>query len=90
MSLVSVFIVGADTLGFLVAALLFLRARSRTQDYLFACFGGAFALLALDEFAFVMERARGAGSVLSDLLRLAAFAVALAAVGYRSFERQRF
>jgi hypothetical protein len=28
--------------------------------------------------------------VLSDLLRLAAFAVALAAVGYRSFERQRF
>lgn len=89
MSLISVFVAGADTLGFLVAALLLLRARRRTDDYLFACFSGAFALLALKEFVFVMERAKGEGSALSDFLLLAAFAVALAAVGYRSFERQR-
>jgi hypothetical protein len=89
MSLISVFVAGADTLGLLVAALLFLRARRTTQDIIFAFFGAVFVLLALNEFALVMERAGGAGTALSDVLRFSAFALALAAVAYRQIQRQR-
>jgi len=89
MSPISVFVAGADALGYLVGALLFLRAQRRTQDYLLASFGAVFVLLALNEFALVMERASGAGTTLSDILRLAAFVLALVAIGYRSIERLR-
>ncbi len=89
MSLISVFVAGADTLGYLVVALLFLCAWKRTRDALLAFFSAAFVLLALNEFALVMERADGAGTAISDVLRFAAFALALAAIGYRQIQRQR-
>jgi hypothetical protein len=80
MSVLTVFLAGANTLGFLVAALLFLRAWSRTADWLFAAFSAAFALLALNQFASTMESARGGEGALSYLLRLAAFATLIAAI----------
>lgn len=89
MSIASVFVAGADAFGYAVAALLFLRARLRTQDYLFAFFSAAFALLAVNECALVMERIEGWNTVLSDLARLLAFALVLGALGYRSIERHR-
>jgi hypothetical protein len=47
-SLVS-YLAGAVTMGFLVAALFFLRFWRRTRDRLFLAFGAAFALLALNQ-----------------------------------------
>jgi len=88
MSLMAVFVAGADAFGFLVAALLFLRARTRSQDVLFAFFSAAFALLAGSELALVLARADGHGSMLADLIRLLAFALVLGAIGYRSIDRQ--
>jgi Family of unknown function (DUF5985) len=88
MSVISIFVAGADALGYLVAALLFFRARLRSQQFLFAALSGAFGLLAVSEFLFIMERAKGEGSAPSDLLRLVAFALALGAMGYRNLEEQ--
>jgi hypothetical protein len=87
MSAVSIFVAGADAFGCAVAALLFLRARFRTQDYLFVFFSAAFALLAVNECMLVIERLRGEGTALSDLVRLLAFALILGAIGYRSIAR---
>ena len=86
MSVTSIFVAGADAFGCLVAALLFLRARLKTQNYLFAFFSAAFALLAAGEIALVMERAHGQSSAPADLLRLLAFALVLGAIGYKSIE----
>ena len=88
MSTISIFVAGADALGYLVAALLFLRARLRSQQFLFAALSGAFGLLAVSEFLLIMERAKGEGSAPSDLLRLAAFALALGAMVYKNLEQQ--
>jgi len=86
MSVLSIFIAGADTLGYLVAALLFLRARS--QEFLFAILSGTFGMLAVSEFLLIMERAKGEGCLPSDLLRLAAFALALGTMIYRDIQQQ--
>ena len=88
MSVVSIFIAGADALGYLVAALLFLRAHLRLQQFVFAALSGAFGLLAVSEFLLIMERAKGEGSAPSDLLRLGGLAIALGAMGYRNLEEQ--
>jgi hypothetical protein len=81
MTSLGIFLAGADAFGFLVAALLFLRARERTRDWFFAAFATAFALLALGEFAGTMSSAKGAGEgALSHLSRLAAFATLIAAI----------
>jgi len=88
MSLIGVFVAGADAFGFLVAALLFLRARLKAQDFLFSFFSAAFALLAVSECVLVWERAGGDSSALSDMIRLLAFGLVLGAIGYRSIERQ--
>ena len=88
MSVISIFIAGADTLGYMVAALLFLRARRRSQEFLFAVLTGTFGMLAVSEFLLIMERAKGEGSAPSDLLRLAAFALALGTMIYRDIQQQ--
>jgi len=88
MSIISIFVAGADTLGYLVAALLFLRARLRSQKFLFVVLGGTFGLLAVSEFLLIMERAKGEGCLPSDLLRLAAFALALGTMIYRDIQQQ--
>ena len=74
------FLSGAITLGFLVAALFFLRFWRRTDDGLFLAFSIAFALLgagqAVQALANIPEEERS----FIFLIRLAAFTLILAAV----------
>ena len=51
MSAANTFLAGANMLGYLVAALLFLRARRRTGDPLFFAFAAAFFVLGVDQIA---------------------------------------
>ncbi len=83
------FLSGVVTMGFLVAALFFLRFWSRTQDGLFAAFAGAFALLALNQaLAYLFELGREElGWVW--LLRIAAFLLIIAAIVGKNLDATR-
>lgn len=48
------FLIGAITMGHLVAALFFLRFWTKTHDRLFAIFAGAFFILGLNRLALVL------------------------------------
>ncbi len=74
------FLSGIVTMGFLVAALFFLRFWKRTQDGLFAAFAGAFALLAINQaLAYLVDLGREeVGWVW--LLRIAAFLLIIVAI----------
>lgn len=80
MHTLSTFLSGAVTLGYVVAALLMLKAWRRTKDTLFGCFGAAFGLLALnqlfDSFAAVPDEDKS----WFFLLRLAAFVMLIIAI----------
>ena len=65
-----VYLAGANTLGFLVAALLCARASERTEDVLFVGLGIAFVLLAVNQFAIAAEFSQGS-TAFGHLLRLA-------------------
>jgi len=80
-----VYLAGANTLGFLVAALLCARASERTEDVLFVGLGIAFVLLAVNQFAIAAEFSQGS-TAFGHLLRLAAFAIALASIIYGSYQ----
>ncbi len=78
-SLVS-YLAGAVTMGFLVAALFFLRFWRRTRDRLFLAFGAAFALLALNQ---CLAWSLGDGDELTPYtyaLRVLGFALILCAI----------
>ncbi len=75
------FISGAIAMGYLVAALFFLRFWRRTRDSLFAIFSLAFCLLAANSAAFPLagvSRAEGEGWLY--LFRLAAFSLIILAI----------
>jgi hypothetical protein len=76
-AMMSDFLSGAITIGFVVAALFFLRFWKRTHDRLFLAFAAAFALLGLNQALLPI------GNILVEerswlyLLRLAAFSIIL-------------
>jgi hypothetical protein len=80
MRTVAAFLAGADTLGFLVGGLLFLRAWRRTQDSLFASFAAAFALLAANQALTVFVVLPEPEKSWIYLLRLAAFVLLIFAI----------
>jgi hypothetical protein len=74
------FLAGAVTLGFLVAAVFFLRFWQRTRDRLFFAFAAAFALLALNQ---ALATFLGAGDELTPyayVLRVLGFILILYAI----------
>ena len=83
------FLSGVVTMGFLVAALFFLRFWRRTQDGLFAAFAGAFALLAINQaLGYLVDLGREeVGWVW--LLRIAAFLLIIAAIVGKNLGAQR-
>jgi succinate-acetate transporter protein len=83
--LFGVYLAGANTLGFLVAALLCARTSTRTEDILFVGLAIAFALLAVNQFVIAAEYSDGS-TAFGHLLRLAAFAIALASIVYASYQ----
>lgn len=71
---------GLITMGFLVAALFFLRFWRQTRDGLFAAFAAAFALLAATQALLAFSHVPVEERSPLYLLRLAAFAIIIAAV----------
>lgn len=71
---------GAIAMGFLVAGLFFLRYWRQTRDGLFAAFAAAFALLAVNQTLLAFSRVPLEERSPLYLLRLAAFAIIIAAV----------
>lgn len=78
------FLSGALTLAFLIAALFFLRFWRRTGDGLFAAFAAAFVLLGLNQALLVLSNVPVEERSWLYLLRLAAFAVILGAIGFKN------
>jgi hypothetical protein len=76
----TIFLSGAITLGFLVAALFFLRFWKRTRDSLFIAFAAAFALLALNQALLVLTDIPVEERSWLYLLRLSAFAIIIGSI----------
>ncbi len=74
------FVAGALTTGYLVIGLLFIKFWRRTRDSFFLLFAIAFALLASNQAAFTMSRSEGQEQIWIFTLRLAAFALIIAAI----------
>ena len=73
-------LIGMSTMGFVIAALFFLRFWRRTSDYLFLAFSGAFLLLALNQALLLNSAALAENQSLLYLPRLAAFALLIGAI----------
>lgn len=80
----SQFVSGLITMGFLVAGLLFLRFWTRTRDLLFAAFAGAFWLLAANQALVALADIAREERSWIYLLRVAAFALIIAAVIWKN------
>jgi len=83
------FMSGALTLGFVVAALFFLRFWRRTRDRLFLAFAIAFALLALNQALAQWLGAADERVGYTYLLRVIGFVLILAAVVDKNVSRGR-
>lgn len=79
---------GALTMGFLVAAVFFLKFWRRTRDTLFLTFAAAFALLAVNQAAPVVFGIPREDQAPVYLLRLAAFALIIGAVLGKNLRRR--
>jgi hypothetical protein len=78
------FLSGAVTMGFLLAGLFFLRFWRRTQDGLFAAFALAFWLLGLCQALLTFSNVPVEERSSLYLLRLAAFGLILAAIWFKN------
>lgn len=77
---VVLFVAGAMTAGYALAAVFFLRFWTRTRQGLFAAFAAAFALMALNQAVAGFWRAAEAEVAGAYLLRLAAFGIIIVAI----------
>jgi hypothetical protein len=75
------------TMGFLIAALFFLRFWRRTGDSLFAIFAVAFVLLALNQALIGLLSVTREDQSLLYLPRVAAFALIIVAIMLKSAKR---
>jgi hypothetical protein len=81
------YLAGAITLGFVVSGLFFLRFWRRTGDGLFAAFAVAFWLLGLNQALLVLTDVPVEERSWLYLLRLAAFAIIIVAIGLKNRRR---
>ena len=81
------FLSGAITLGFLVAALFFLRFWRRTRDNLFLAFAAALARLGLGQAVQALANIPQEERSYIFLIRLAAFTIILAAIVWKNRAR---
>lgn len=76
-----VLMTGMCAMGFVIAAVFFLRFWRRTSDSLFATFAAAFVLLALNQILLALPLvSKGEDQSLLYLPRVAAFALLIAAI----------
>jgi len=78
------FITGMITMGFLIAGVLFLRFWTRTRDLLFAAYAVAFWLLAANQALVALSGIPREEHSWFYLLRVAAFAMIIAAVAWKN------
>lgn len=78
------FVSGLITMGFLVSGLFFLRFFMRTRDMLFAAFAAAFWLLAANQALLALSNLPVEERSWMYLLRLAAFAIIIAAIALKN------
>lgn len=78
------FLSGLVTMGFVVASLFFLRYWRQTRDLLFLAFAAAFALLGVNQALLALSHIPIEERSWLYLLRLAAFALILAAIFYKN------
>jgi Family of unknown function (DUF5985) len=83
-ALTSHFISGLITMGFIIAGLFFLRFWTKTRDRLFAAFAAAFWLLAANQALVAMIDVVREERSWVYLLRVAAFALIIAAVVWKN------
>jgi len=83
------YLAGAVTLGFLVAAVFFLRFWRRTKDRLFMAFAVAFALLGLNQFAAAFLETGDEATVYVYALRVLGFILILGAMVDKNVARRR-
>jgi Family of unknown function (DUF5985) len=81
------FFSGALTLGYLVAALFFLRYWRDSRDRLFLFFAGSFALLAVQRAVLALAPPTAALELPSYGLRLLAFVLILVAIADKNLRR---
>ena len=74
------FLAGAVTMGYLVAALFFLRFWTRSRDTLFLAFAGAFALLAVNQALVVLSGTPREEQGWIYLIRLLGYLLIIAAI----------
>lgn len=82
------FVAGASCLGYLIAALFFLKFWRRTGDGLFAVFAAAFVLMAANQFVQVLFGVPDEALGWVYLLRVAAFLLIIAAVVRKNLSRK--
>ena len=78
------FLSAAVTFGFVIAGLFFLRFWKRTADRLFLAFAIAFWLLGLTQALLALSNIPVEERSLLYLIRLAAFALILVAIGWKN------
>ena len=81
------FLSGICTGGFLVAALFFFRFWKRTHDRLFALFGLAFVLFAINQIAILLSHTQREDLSWIYLFRLAGFLLLLGGILGKNFSR---
>jgi hypothetical protein len=75
-----ILLTGMSAMGFVIAALFFLRFWRRTNDGLFATFAAAFILLAINQTLLGIPGIAGEDEYLLYLPRVAAFALLIVAI----------
>ena len=83
------FLNGMTTMGFVIAAIFFIRFWRRTRDPLFATFACAFFLLALNQLLIGISFVPDEHASLLYLLRLAAFALIIVAIAWKNIADRR-
>ena len=82
------FLAGAVTMGYLVAALFFLRFWRRAQDRLFLAFAGAFCMLALNQAVVALAEIPHEALSWIYLIRLLAYGLIIAAIVHKNLTRE--
>ena len=88
-STISLFLAGAATFGLVLSSVFFVRFWVRTRDLLFAAFGVAFLLLAANQALLALGDIPLEYRSWVYLLRVAAFALLIAAIAWKNMPRQR-
>ena len=80
MTATAVFLAGMTTMGFIVASIFFMSFWRRTHDKLFATFGIAFFLLAINQAAIALSGSPRDEQLFAYALRIAAFGLLISAI----------